>query len=97
MVSEEGPAVRRSTLAFFPAGASSFLSSSRFHFFFDAEATDRVTGSLVKHLNQVWFGFPHFRQTEAFFLSSMTELGIPRSSVSLSLKSAFPLSFEGPG
>ena len=89
--------VRRSTLAFFAAGASSSLSASCFRYFFDAEATDRVTGSLVKHLNLVWFGFPHFRQTEAFFLSSMTELGIPRSSLSLSLKSAFPFPFEGPG
>ena len=52
LVSEEGPSVRRSTLAFFPARALSFLSSSRFPLF-EAEATDRVTGCLVKHLNQV--------------------------------------------
>ena len=84
-------------LAFFMARASSFLSSSHFRFFFEAEATEQVTGSLVKHLNQVCFGFPHFSQTEAFFLSSKTELSIPRSSVSLSLKSPFPLPFQGPG
>ena len=89
--------MRHSTLACFATGVPSSLLVSRFRFFFEAEATDRVTGSLVKHLNRVWFGFSHFRQTAALFLSSRTKLGIPRSSVSLSLKSAFPLPFEGPG